>query len=169
LNNSQLLIIPITVFEYSPCNFSFDYPVGNDTWISPPSTGNTSSDSSEADVASSSDSSGADVASSSDILVDPVSPSICYEPSGGYDGFRVYEVTAQGISLYLSIQHDISDWYTSCWSSAFLPTRSLVFDGDLMTMKSHTILSHDLSTLSADAAPINLDNENTKCEPYILF
>lgn len=159
LNSSQLLIIPLTIYNYIPCNYTDYYPA-NDTWISPPTTANATGGD---DVASTTES------VDSKIAVDPAFPSTCYEPSGGYDGFRVFEVTTEGISTYLSIQHDISDWYTTCWSGAFLPTRSLVFEGDLMTMKSHTILSHDLSTMSADAPPINLDNENTVCEPYILF
>ena len=154
LNDSQLLIIPITIYNYSPCNYTFEYPFVNDTLISP-SDGNVSE--------------GGDGGSSdSEILIDPL-PGPCYEATDGYDGFRVYEVNTAGISSYLSIEHDIADWTKSCWSSAFLPTRSLVFDGDLMTLKSHTILSHDLSTLEADATPINLDDQNTVCEPYILF
>ena len=154
LNDSQLLIIPITIYNYSPCNYTFEYPFVNDTLISP-SDGNVSE--------------GGDGGSSdSEILIDPL-PGPCYEATDGYDGFRVYEVNTAGISSHLSIEHDIADWTKSCWSSAFLPTRSLVFDGDLMTLKSHTILSHDLSTLEADATPINLDDQNTVCEPYILF
>jgi Beta propeller domain len=157
LNESQLLIIPITIYNYSPCNYTFEYPDVNETVItgSSPSSGN-SSDGSEAEPVD------------SKIVIDPL-PGPCYEATDGYDGFRVYEVTASGINTYLSIEHDIADWTKSCWSGAFLPTRSFVFDGDLMTMKTHTILSHDLSTLASDATPINLDDQNTVCEPYILF
>jgi uncharacterized secreted protein with C-terminal beta-propeller domain len=159
LNSSQLLIIPITIYNYSPCNYTFEYPVVNDTFI-PPSDGNVSEGS--GGVSSSSAPSG------SEILIDPI-PGPCYEATGGFDGFRVYEVKTDGITSYLSIKHDVADWTKSCWSGAFLPTRSLVFDGDLMTLKTHTILSHDLSTLAEDATPINLDDQNTVCEPYILF
>ena len=109
---------------------------------------------------------GSDGATDSEIFIDPP-PDACPEAAGGYDGFRVYEVKTDGITSYLSIKHDVADWTTSCWSGAFLPTRSLLFDGDLMTLKSHTILSHDLFTLAEDATPINLDDQNTICEPYI--
>jgi uncharacterized secreted protein with C-terminal beta-propeller domain len=159
LNESQLLIIPLTIYSYAPCNYTFEYPVYNDTLPSDPSIGNST------DGAEIATSEGAD----SKIVIDDPFPTQCYEPVSGFDGFRVYEIKPEGIEQYFSIKHDVSDWFTTCWSAAYLPSRSLVFNGDLMTMKGHTILSHDLSTRVQDATPINLDTEVSVCEPYILF
>jgi len=87
----------------------------------------------------------------------------------GFDGFRVYLIDPmEGISPYFSIEHGSGDFYRGCWSNAFLQSRSLVFEGDLMTMKSHSILSHDLTDRLQDAEPIDLDDslEEDKCSPY---
>jgi uncharacterized secreted protein with C-terminal beta-propeller domain len=150
LNDSQLLILPVTIYTYAVCNYTYDYPATNDTAVSSPSDG--SSTVSAADGG---------------ISIDPV-PYPCYEPAGGFDGFRVYDIKSSGIAPYLSIAHDLDDWY-GCWSGAYLQSRSLVFDGDLMTLKGHSVLSYDLSTRTQDAAPINLDKNETVCEPYILL
>ena len=158
LNDSQLLIIPLTVYNLSPCNYTI--------YENPENNGNSTEGS---DGGSSSSEAIDDTIVIDDaIVIDPI-PGECYETTNGYDGFRVYDIATSGIKSYLSIEHDIADWTESCWSGALLPTRSLVFDGDLMTLKSHTILSHDLSTSASSATPINLDNQNTVCEPYILF
>ena len=159
LNDSQLLILPLTIYTYAVCNYTIAYPDGNDTSSSPPSDGGGVSTSSEGDEAP-------DSGNATDIFIDPFPT--CLEPAGGFDGFRVYEIKSSGIKPYLSIAHDLGNWF-GCWGGAFLQSRSLVFDGDLMTLKGHTILSHDLSTLLQDATPINLDDKVTVCEPYILF
>jgi uncharacterized secreted protein with C-terminal beta-propeller domain len=132
LNDSQLLVIPITFYNSFPCPTD-DFATPTDDLVPNPDIGS------------------------------------CTEATDGYDGFRVYEVSTDGISLYMSIRHDVSNWTSTCWSDALLPARSLLFDGDLMTMKSHSILSHDLSTMEEDATPINLDNETTVCESYYSF
>jgi uncharacterized secreted protein with C-terminal beta-propeller domain len=146
LNSSQLLILPVTVYTYAVCNYT-----SSGVAVSAVDGG----------VATGSD------GNSSSIPIDPV-PYPCYEPAGGFDGFRVYDIKSSGIAPYLSIAHDLDDWY-GCWSGAYLQSRSLVFDGDLMTLKGHSILSYDLSTRTQDATPINLDNNVSVCEPYILF
>lgn len=70
-----------------------------------------------------------------------------------FDGFYVYDVdpdfdasVEEGIALDFEISHFDSEslWY--CFGRDYLPPRSLVFDGDLMTLKGHSILSHDLAT-----------------------
>ena len=52
-----------------------------------------------------------------------------------------------------------------------MQSRSIVVDGDLMTFKGHSILSHDLSDRVRDAEPINLDDGLTNnCYPtYFLM
>jgi hypothetical protein len=43
-----------------------------------------------------------------------------------------------------------------CWSDSSLPSRNMVFDGNLITFKSHSILSTDLSTMEQNWE-LNLD------------
>jgi hypothetical protein len=98
-------------------------------------------------------------------------PVACYEPTDGFDGFRLYKIDAAlGISEYFSIEHASGDNFLhGCWSSSgYLQARAMVFGGDIMTMKAHSILSHDLTTTVQDATPINLDNGVVECGPYIL-
>jgi len=54
-----------------------------------------------------------------------------------------------GISLSLTVSHvKASNMLSSyhCWYSATLPSRSLVFNGKLTTIKGHTVVSTSLAT-----------------------
>jgi len=87
-----------------------------------------------------------------------------------FDGFRLYKIDPEtGITPYVSIEH-ASSLYGGCWSrSAHLDARSMVFGGDILTLKGHSILSHDLTTKLVDAAPIHLDsNLTTDCSSNYL-
>jgi hypothetical protein len=42
----------------------------------------------------------------------------------------------------------------------------MVFGGDILTLKGHSILSHDLTTLLQDASAIDLDANLTDCFPF---
>jgi len=68
----------------------------------------------------------------------------------GFDGFIVYHVDSiNGIHKKFSIAHmeGRSMWDGSgCWSYAHAPARSLVFHGNITTLKGHTVMSHDLDT-----------------------
>lgn len=88
--------------------------------------------------------------------------------SDSLDGFRLYKIdAAAGISLHMTIEHANGDFYNGCWSyTGFLQPRSLVFAGDVMTTKGHSIMSHDLTTGLEDTAPIQLDEGLTDCSPY---
>jgi len=81
-------------------------------------------------------------------LILPVSTS-------SFDGFHVYDIDPEfnidqgeeGIRLDFLISHfDTNDSGLSCFSSFRLAPRSLVFQGDVMTLKGHNVLSHDLNT-----------------------
>lgn len=90
------------------------------------------------------------------------------DTSDFFDGFRIYSVNPEeGIEQYFDIAHASNDFYYGCYSYASLTPRSLVFDGDIVTLKGHSILSHDLTLRQADAEPVNLDEDipQDKCFP----
>lgn len=91
----------------------------------------------------------------------------CYENAGGFDGFRVFQIDpTTGIVPTLTIKHvSGDDYFEGCWSSLSMQPRSMVFGGDVMTMKGHSILSHDLTTF-AEEANIVLDKDVEVCAPW---
>lgn len=70
-----------------------------------------------------------------------------YSYENYFNGFIVYDIDViEGITKSFQFSHMKENTYNLCWSNALLPARSLVFDGDLTTMKGHTVMSHDLET-----------------------
>ena len=67
--------------------------------------------------------------------------------TGNFDGFYVYNVSPKdGISLRFKISHvDSADFYGCYWGSN-LPQRSMVFNGNVTTLKGHSVVSTDLDT-----------------------
>lgn len=69
-----------------------------------------------------------------------------------FDGFVVYDVDeSRNISRLFEISHVLGDTDATggssfCWGQDSLPTRSLVFNGNVTTLKGHTILSTDLDS-----------------------
>lgn len=71
-----------------------------------------------------------------------------------FDGFYVYDIDTdfdpsieKGISFHFNVTHyDTWESHHSCYSHYSLQPRSLVFEGDLMTLKGHSVLGHDLDT-----------------------
>jgi Secreted protein containing C-terminal beta-propeller domain distantly related to WD-40 repeats len=64
-----------------------------------------------------------------------------------FDGFVVYDVDeTRDFSKKFNISHvtpeDACNW---CWSRDELSSRSLVFNGAVMTLKGHNVLSHELT------------------------
>eukprot|EP00543_Licmophora_paradoxa_P001658 CAMPEP_0202447998 /NCGR_PEP_ID=MMETSP1360-20130828/6779_1 /ASSEMBLY_ACC=CAM_ASM_000848 /TAXON_ID=515479 /ORGANISM="Licmophora paradoxa, Strain CCMP2313" /LENGTH=1014 /DNA_ID=CAMNT_0049065353 /DNA_START=74 /DNA_END=3118 /DNA_ORIENTATION=+ len=67
--------------------------------------------------------------------------------NGNFDGFRVYDVSkTDGIRERMEISHVEWDAFYGCYYDAYLPERSFVFDGDVTTMKGHSIVSTDLDS-----------------------
>jgi Beta propeller domain len=93
----------------------------------------------------------------------------CYPNTGGYDGFRVFKIDpATGVVPTLTIKHVLGDKFISgCYTAFWMQPRSLVFGGDVMTIKGHSILSHDLTTL-AEEANIMLDTDVEDCSAWTL-
>ena len=65
---------------------------------------------------------------------------------GNFDGFYIYDVSRDGITLRFTISHVESENFYGCYSSAQLPQRSLVFNGNVTTLKGHSVVSTDLDT-----------------------
>lgn len=96
---------------------------------------------------------------------------------GEFNGFYVYDIdpdfdasAQEGVSLDFKVLHFDSGslpWY--CYTLYGLPPRSLVFDGNLMTLKGHSILSHDLAT-EEKLFEIQLDDlsNETHCWDWFL-
>jgi Beta propeller domain len=149
LPENKLLIIPVTVYESSiiPC------PVYGDPIPIMPLEGETTATNSTP---------------SGEEMILPF-PGPCYGTTGGFDGFRVYRIdAAMGISQHFSIEHASGNAFAyGCWSSAWLSPRSLVFSGDMMTLKGHSILSYDLFTLLPNADLV-LDTNVTVCNPWLF-
>jgi hypothetical protein len=63
-----------------------------------------------------------------------------------FDGFKAYDVSRKGITERLTITHADSSQIYGCYYPAYLPERSFVFNGDVTTMKGHSVISTDLDT-----------------------
>jgi len=108
----------------------------------------------------------------SEILIIPLYISNWENPENDFDGFVVYDIDlVNGIKLAGNVTHADSNYMQFyCWSDAYLPSRSMVFDGNLVTFKSHSILSTDLSTMLQNWT-LNLDAGRQKqdnCFNYIF-
>ncbi len=66
--------------------------------------------------------------------------------TGNFDGFVAYDVSSSGISERLNISHVESNQFYGCYYQANLPERSFVFNGNVTTMKGHSVVSTDLDT-----------------------
>lgn len=84
-----------------------------------------------------------------------------------FNGFVVYDVdeAKENFSKKFDVSHvmkgvrfDPSRYYSWC-SRATLPPRSLVFDGDMMTLKRHTVLWHNLET-EEEGGYLNLNEDS---------
>jgi hypothetical protein len=91
-----------------------------------------------------------------------------------FDGFFLFDVDAEaGINPRFTITHaDSMSIYEGCWSyDSQLQARSLVFDGNVMTLKGHTVLSHDIVTQEETFPVLNLDAGlgASDCSDYFAY
>lgn len=69
-----------------------------------------------------------------------------------FDGFHVYDINPKNlvgkqISFDFEIAHyNVEEPHAMCYSYDYLSPRSLVFQGDVMTLKGHSVLRHDLGS-----------------------
>lgn len=90
-----------------------------------------------------------------------------------FDGFQVYDINAtDGIKSVGNVTHADSalmEW--GCFSNTYISSRSMVFNGRLMTMKGHSIIMSDSLEDPSTLWTLNLDmNRNktsqTDCMPW---
>jgi len=82
-----------------------------------------------------------------------------YSREDYFDGFYFYDVNAlaeaenykDGIRVRGTVTHANSDNYNMCYGSEYLDSRSMVFKGNVMTFKGHSIMSHNLDDLREGA------------------
>jgi Beta propeller domain len=146
--DTKTLIVPMTLYQYKkePCEYD---TFGNVVY---PESG----------------------AFMTSVVDDDASPGECWleTPAGdSFDGFRVYKIDAtNGITEHFSIKHATGDFENGgCYGYGYVVARSLVFDGDVMTMKGHTVLSHDLTTKEEAATPLDLDGGSTDCSGQYFY
>ncbi len=91
---------------------------------------------------------------------------------GFFDGFQIYNVsTTDGISVAGQIEHQesSSSQNSFCYSSAYLSPRSLVFGDQLVTLKGHSVASHDFDSLTNQWTLQLDDGQNHEtCYPWFL-
>ena len=89
---------------------------------------------------------------------------------GNFDGFKVYDISRNGIKERLEVSHVASNRYYGCYSRWRLPQRSLVFNGDVTTLKGHSVLSTNLDT---GASKWKLDmpepEQRNECSFWYIF
>lgn len=82
----------------------------------------------------------------SKLLILPLSTPYWMWGEEAFDGFVVYDVDeSKDFAKKFDISHFNPEKGT-CWGQDTLPSRSLVFNGDVTTLKGHKVLSHDLDT-----------------------
>ncbi len=84
----------------------------------------------------------------SKLLILPVSTNWWEDDVEYFDGFVVYDVDeTKDFEKKFSISHvNGREAGGYCWSQNTLPSRSLVFNGDVTTLRGHKVYSHDLET-----------------------
>eukprot|EP00586_Coscinodiscus_wailesii_P001976 CAMPEP_0172482624 /NCGR_PEP_ID=MMETSP1066-20121228/9124_1 /TAXON_ID=671091 /ORGANISM="Coscinodiscus wailesii, Strain CCMP2513" /LENGTH=809 /DNA_ID=CAMNT_0013245885 /DNA_START=34 /DNA_END=2463 /DNA_ORIENTATION=- len=93
-------------------------------------------------------------------LILPVEYSTRYE---AYDGFYSFNVSVEnGITAQGTVTHATADFMGyGCWSKTSVPARSMVFKGDLMTVKGHVVKMSDGLVYPKEVWSVNLDENRT--------
>jgi Beta propeller domain len=156
--DTKTLIVPMTLYQYKkePCEYD---SFGNVIYAEDSGTMTSST------IIASSETEGSGTEST--MVPTMISTECWYETQMGdsFDGFRVYKIDeTNGITVDFSIEHAKGDFVNGgCYGYGYVTPRSLVFDSDVMTMKGHTVLSHDLTTKAETATPLDLDGDSTDC------
>ena len=80
------------------------------------------------------------------LVILPIYLTTFFDSSQNYDGFLVLDVSPTGISLRFNITHAQGEDFFGCYNSGRLTPRSLVFNGNVTTLKGHSALSTDPDT-----------------------
>jgi len=78
-----------------------------------------------------------------------------------YDGFYVYDVDIEnGVTAKGKVTHATYNFMDGgCWSDDYVPSRSMVFEGRLMTMKGHAVIMSDGLEETSEVWSLNLDEK----------
>mmetsp|Transcript_8922 Transcript_8922/g.12689 ORF Transcript_8922/g.12689 Transcript_8922/m.12689 type:complete len:281 (+) Transcript_8922:977-1819(+) len=81
-----------------------------------------------------------------------------------FDGYKVYEISIDnGITEKHTIKHVQDEGFYYCYSRSILPERSFVFNGDVMTLKRHSVRLTDLGSGEAKNEIDLVANETEFC------
>ena len=81
------------------------------------------------------------------ILIIPLRVDSYYSTEGNFDGFILLDVSSNGISERFRIPHvDSADFRLGCYYWARLAERSFVVDGNVTTLKGHSIRNYNLDS-----------------------
>ena len=81
------------------------------------------------------------------ILIIPVRVDSYTSPEGNFDGFILLDISTTGITERFRISHvDSKNFRLGCFYWARLPERSFVVNGNVTTLKGHSIRIHDLDS-----------------------
>lgn len=80
-----------------------------------------------------------------------------------FHGYIVFKADETGIEEECRINHGVGDMYANvCYYCAWLPRRSMIFDGDLVTLNDHFIASTDMQLCQSNwELPIRVYNESS--------
>ena len=97
--------------------------------------------------------------------------STAFDSGGNFDGFVVFDVSKNGISERTRISHVNSEDFWGCYYNANLPPRSLVIQGDLMTMKGHSVVSTNLdsSKVTWNMTLPNPQDDSSDCVNWMVL
>ena len=84
--------------------------------------------------------------SNTGVAILPMRVNAWRNPEGHFDGFLVFDITDDVISYRFNVTHAKGEDFYGCYYPAYLSERSMVFGGDVTTMKGHSVQSTDLET-----------------------
>ena len=101
------------------------------------------------------------------VLVVPLRVYSWQSPEDNFDGFSLYNVSYHGgegsIQRMFKISHANADAINyGCWSPYWVPARSLLIDGNLTTIKRHTVVSTNVDA-EERLWTMNLTSFNDAC------
>ena len=100
------------------------------------------------------------------ILILPMQVDVHGSEEGNFDGFILFDISADGIQERFSIEHVTSrDFRLGCYGFNRLPDRSFVVNGDVTTLKGHSIRKYNLDTGKPIGNGIDLRKDDDT-DPY---
>ena len=101
------------------------------------------------------------------ILILPMQLNVHGSEEGNFDGFILFDISTAGIRERFSIEHVTSrDFRLGCYGYNRLADRSFVVNGDVTTLKGHSIRKYNLDTGEPAGAGIDLGNDE-ESDPYM--